>query len=339
MKLINRYKNQELRLQARVSEAVNWFVRMRQGSVEPNILSQFNRWLEADPVNARAYRRVSEAWNALETLASTSYVMEKRRDALAKTKECTTTLLRSHLFLGWTVAALSASVTIVAFLVWFLARPVVYVTGIGERRTITLPDQSRVILDGRSRISVAFGPNQRSIELEQGQAQFDVAKDPMRPFRVRIGDQTVVALGTRFNIDLVEETKLVTLIEGRITVTGVTQQTSERHSTSVELTAGQGLKVTKFGVTALVPIVDLGRVTAWQSGIVVFDNERLSAAAERMNRYSKVRIDVDPAVSDLRINGVFATDRPGAFTEAITAYFPVIAKAAGNGTITLAPHP
>jgi len=84
---------------------------------------------------------------------------------------------------------------------WSRAHAGVYSTGVGERRTLTLADGSVVTLDARSRIQVKYRDRERLIDLDQGQARFDVAKDPARPFRVSAaGRETVLAFGTQFNV-------------------------------------------------------------------------------------------------------------------------------------------
>ena len=58
----------------------------------------------------------------------------------------------------------------------------------------------------------------RIIELKQGQAQFSVAKDPTRPFKVLVGDRTIVALGTVFTVDFTDRKIHVAMVEGRVAV-------------------------------------------------------------------------------------------------------------------------
>ncbi len=91
----------------------------------------------------------------------------------------------------------------------------------------------------------------------------------------------------------------------------------------VELAAGEGLRIHEDGRATLVSNVDLERVTAWQSGKIFFDNEPLASAAERINRYTRSQIEIDPSVAALGMSGVFNAGDTNAFIEAVTAYFPV----------------
>jgi transmembrane sensor len=184
---------------------------------------------------------------------------------------------------------------------------------------------------------VTYDKNERVIQLERGQARFDVARDPARPFRVEAGKQTVIALGTQFNVERVGGNVLVTLIEGHVAVTGVAQPPaaadvpagtsnpiSDAHAAGiVELTAGEGLRVKGDGQAIVIAKVDVDRATAWQTGKMFFDSEPLATAAERINRYSRQQIDVDPSAAAIRISGVFNAGDTHAFIEAVNAYFPV----------------
>lgn len=85
----------------------------------------------------------------------------------------------------------------------------------------------------------------------------------------------------------------------------------------------------------MLPRIDLARATAWQSGKLFFDNEPLATAAERVNRYSPLRIEVDPSVAGVGVSGVFNAGDSNAFIEAISTYFPVQVDRTGASRIYL----
>jgi transmembrane sensor len=234
--------------------------------------------------------------------------------------------------------AASVVIAVAGALGWLYSQRGVFSTDVGERRALTLEDGSVVTLDAKSRVRVQYEEDRRLISLERGQARFDVAKDPTRPFRVRAGDQTVIALGTQFNVELVGGNVLVSMIEGHVAVTGVdstvesstakkkTQDESKALGPAapvVELKAGEGLRVRADGQAMILPKIDVDRATAWQAGKMFFDNEPLASAAERVNRYSELQIIVDPAVANVGVSGAFNTGDSNAFVEAIATYFAV----------------
>ena len=331
-----------------LAQASDWFVRLRAEDATVDTLACFQRWLEADPGNASAYRKISASWAAIGEHASSPEIMTGRRDALEDARRAARGRWQGRPSgrLAW--AAAVAAVTIVASVgFWLYTRADLYSTGVGERRTLTLADGSVVTLDARSRIRVRYRENARLIALQEGQARFDVAKDPSRPFLVEAGDEKIVALGTKFNVELVARNVLVTMIEGHVAVTGPdagssTPGTAEGHGPGhtaahsvIELTAGEALRVRRDGKATRLTEVDVARVTAWQNGKMFFDNEPLATAAERVNRYARETIQVDPSAANVNISGVFNTGDSNAFIEAVTAYFPVKAERAEGSTVHL----
>jgi transmembrane sensor len=366
-----------------LEQAVEWFLRLRSDSAREEDLPELQRWIESDPQNAVAYQQVCASWAAVGSHASAPEVVVGRRDALENARKAGRR--RWTACLAWRpriaqVAASAGMLVVLALGSWFVTaqHSSVYATEIGEQRTVTLKDGSVIAIDARSRVRVRYTERERLVSLEQGQARFTVAKDPLRPFRVHARDQTVVALGTQFDVELISENVLVTLIEGHIAVSGVEgrplgAETSENgkdlNSTGssvagerergtprdkgdrgnslllarrtvepsfanlssrgregegvVELAAGEGLRIHRDGRAVLVANINLDRTATWQSGKIFFDNEPLASAAERVNRYSRRRIEVDPSVATLGISGVFNTVDTDSFIEAITEYFPI----------------
>jgi transmembrane sensor len=210
---------------ARLEQAADWFLRLRSESARVEDLPELKRWMENDPRNALAYQQVSASWETVGAHASAPEIVIGRRDALEDARRAARRRLRAPpLTHRWPAFAAAASIllAVLGSVAWYYTQRDVYATDLGERRVLTLQDGSVVTLDARSRIRVDYQDNERLIALEQGQARFDVAKDPTRPFRVRAGAQTVVALGTQFNVELVAGTLLVTMIEGHVAVTGIT---------------------------------------------------------------------------------------------------------------------
>ncbi|MGN7723115.1 FecR family protein [Chitinophaga sp. 22620] len=91
----------------------------------------------------------------------------------------------------------------------------------GSRSKLTLPDGSRVWLNGDSRISygASFGKNSRELTLT-GEAYFDVAGDPNHPMIIRTATVTIKVLGTAFNVRAYpeEKTTATTLVKGKVQV-------------------------------------------------------------------------------------------------------------------------
>lgn len=326
----------------RLARATEWFVRVRADDAQDADRASLKQWLEEHPDNAKAYREASAAWDVVGEYASAPELMVGRRDALEDARRAgqKRESLWSRWRPGYGVAASIVGALLVSFLLWqgSVRSGDVYETGVGDRRMLTLSDGSTVNLDARSRLRVSFRNDVRHIDLEAGQASFEVAKDPARPFRVRAGEHTVIALGTEFNVEIVRETLLVTLLEGRVAVVDDTATTSAAAQPAELLIAGQQLVATRRERPRVRNDIDLGRATAWQDGKLFFNDEPLATAAERMNRYGHLQILVDPAVEHIGISGVFKAGDTSAFMDAVTTYFPVRAERIGASQVRLVPR-
>lgn len=97
----------------------------------------------------------------------------------------------------------------------------VYTTNYGEKKTIWLPDSSKVILNAKStlRIDENFGVAGREVNLI-GEALFDVTHNEKMPFVVNMKHFDVKVLGTLFNVKAYEEDKIqeASLIRGKVQV-------------------------------------------------------------------------------------------------------------------------
>jgi transmembrane sensor len=312
--------------QDRLAQAADWFVRLRAEEVCAEDLSSFSQWLEQDRDNAAAYQRVTAGWSQLDACASAPEIVVARRDALESARRASAqrwnpSASRSRWFARAAVIVGMAVALGVALQSGFAQRGSVHETGLGERRILTLSDGSTVTLDARSRMRVTYSDRGRSIALEAGQARFDVAKDPVRPFVVHAGRQTVQALGTQFTVDLMADTVMVTLIEGQVAVTGARGTASSPEP--VKMLPGEQLVARGAAAPQLRSNVDVARATSWQAGKLFFDDEPLESAAARMNRYALEPIEIDPSAGDVSVSGIFNAGDVHAFTEAVTTYFPV----------------
>ena len=206
-----------------------------------------------------------------------------------------------------------------------LYRAPIYATAVGQQRTLTLLDGSTVELNSHSRVRVRFTANERDVDLLEGQALFHVAKNPARPFIVDSSGTRVRAVGTQFDVNRTNAGTIVTVLEGKVAVTGnfpgnfpgvsidsgsppALAATPADVVQNVFLTAGDQLTVSPQ--TAPTPTrPNVAAATAWTHRQVILDSAPLAKVAEEFNRYSVRKLIVeDSGVTPLRLSGVFTTD-------------------------------
>ena len=235
--------------------------------------------------------------------------------------------------------------TLLTDMLWQSKSDAVYGTAVGERRSLTLADGSRVTLDTQSELQLAFTPSERNVRLTRGQALFQVARDRVRPFVVTAGNRRFVALGTAFDVSVSPQQIKITMVEGVVRVesaadlvpqTAVPPSAAERASRApLTIRAGDQLIVDRQQMDHLYD-VDPKQVTSWLRGQIVFDNTSLAVAVAELNRYSATRIELaDPELADVRLSGTFTADRPELFVEAITTYYPIAVAHQDAKTVVL----
>jgi transmembrane sensor len=334
-------------------QAADTFVQRTHGDWNAADQAALKGRLTQDPAYAEAYRRVEASWASLESYAEVPEVMAYRQEAIAYARKSSAArwLRASRENAGWRrVAAVVAGITLIAMAAWHLwpygYRPGEYRTGIGEQRLVELADHSRIALDAATRLRVHYTHDGRTVELLGGQAQFSVAKDPTRPFKVVAGDRAIVAVGTVFTVEYVDQRVHVAMMEGKVAVvaapvnspsiTGPTSVERSREPRSIELSAGEELRVSREGDATVDPHADIEAATAWREGKVIIRTETLGAAVARMNRYSTLQIRIeDPALTTKQISGVFEAGDTQGFLSAVQRYMPLMITYADAETVEL----
>ncbi len=213
----------------------------------------------------------------------------------------------------------AVAATLVAGFTGYLAIPQSYQTQVGEQKVVALADGSQVTLNTDSRISVWLH-GQRRVELRQGEALFEVAhKADSAPFYVVSDRANIRVTGTKFNVRRFDDHVGVDLLQGHIRVSP--QDAPDRF---VALSAGQAVDVGADGRIGGLKVADAPAVADWTHHRLTFSDERLADAVARMNRYSKVRLQVDSAsLQTLRVNGVFEAGDSSGFADALHGLYGV----------------
>jgi transmembrane sensor len=350
----------------RLEEAAAWRVRLAESA--DLHAGEFSSWLAQDPRNREAWRQVQAPWDVLGQQATAPGVIQLRRAALAHAHDAMRgSISRPRRFRRPAMLAATAAAALAAgaFLFWQQQRPDVYRTGFGERRVVTLADGSQITLDSHSEVTVRYTADARSLVLVAGQARFDVAHDVTRPFSVTADRHKVVATGTAFDVDLLGPSLLVTLLKGHVVVLPQSARTipwvpdapsagpgsrtpagAESLAASaagdamgrIYLDPGEQLVIASSSAPQI-SHVDIERVTAWERGEIVFDNEPLAEVIQRMNRYGPRHIIAgDDRTADLRISGVFHEGDVDGFVSTVAAYLSVSARERPDGDVVLTYH-
>ncbi|MET0655424.1 MAG: FecR domain-containing protein [Pseudoxanthomonas sp.] len=206
-----------------------------------------------------------------------------------------------------------------------------YLTAIGDLRTVPLSDGSNATLSSDSRMQVSLSNGERRIDLQQGEAFFEVAKDPGRPFVVSAGGRQVVAVGTRFAVRRDRADLRVVVTEGTVRLQSETDSGPQRMPTTL-LHAGNVALASRRGVLVRTGTVEEAeRDLDWRNGYITFRDTSLEDAATEFNRYNARKIVMgDKTVATMRVGGNFRWSNTEAFVRLLEQGFPVRAERAAD---------
>jgi transmembrane sensor len=209
-------------------QAADWVVRLRASDRPTHCEQLFADWLRESPVHVREYLRAVEVWEGLGhptaggRRSREDLIREADAETVVELSAAPTFPVRTERGefrwrrVGFAVAL--AAIFGLAWLGWQQTAVIEVTTGLGEQHSKVLPDHSVVELNTQSEIRVGFSAAERRVELIRGEAFFDVAKDPSRPFIVVTDLATARAIGTRFSVYRSQTGTIVTVAEGRVLV-------------------------------------------------------------------------------------------------------------------------
>lgn len=330
-----------------IDEASRWFVEFRLGELDRAARERFIEWLQASPAHIRAYMEIAGTYTEMAPPNARVNLDVERLIAEARSENHIVELPNSStrhvpkesqpnpprpLSSGasWGLAA-CVLLALVGSAIWYGQNRNTYETQIGEQRSITLSDGSRVDLNARSKVRIRLGPKARRIELVRGQALFHVARDANRPFVVHAERTSIRAVGTSFDVNRIRSgTTTVTVLEGRVAVgssahpggVGAVRPArpgrASRESNpktpvgpgEILLSTGEQLRLTASAPSVPTP-VNVQAATAWTQHQLIFESTPLQEVVEQFNRYNVRQIVIhDRSLQSFQVSGYYSTPNP-----------------------------
>lgn len=350
----------------RLEAAGQWLLRVNEDSLTDAEMTEWIEWCEADPRNMRAFEEMQALWRGAAEHPPASDPRGVVNEPLAATSEswfCESAVSsnrsRTRTPLWTAIAACAALVIVgVAYLSseWFGAQHIAAVehveTPVAANREAVLPDGSRIAIGARSIVDVDFAGDTRRLEVHDGQAFFQVKRDPVRPFVVKAGELQIKAIGTAFDVRRAVDEIVVTVQEG---VVEITREEYERAATSltengtsiandrdarVRIAAGEQFVFNARSGATRQALVDPAAVLAWRAGRLEFTGNSLHSILENVNRYSHEPIVLDdPSLGELSFTGTVFVDAVDAWLEGLEQVFPIDVERDAEGKIILRRKP
>ena len=333
------------------AEAASWIIVLGREKINEADLSEFKYWLNQSERHRSAFNELTDLWDNLNIL--------KELDDIA---ESVSTLpdLQPVFWQHRSFIALAASIFICFIISGTLYwqhltefdQQALFVTAVGEQRTVVLSDGSTIQLNTNSQLEIDFSQDKRILRLVKGEAYFNVAKNKHRPFSVYAGGGVVQAIGTAFNVrlkllDVIE----VTVEEGVVALISLEKKksfvpknldltsphVSENKNILTKLSAGQSTtfdhtveKVTQLALPAM------NRKLAWRQGVLVYENVPLRKVIDDISRYTNITIEIaDPSLRTLPIAGHFRVGEIEALFDSLEITFGLNVKRINKNYIRL----
>jgi transmembrane sensor len=335
------------------------WVKRRAAGMAPSEGQELRAWLAADPRHPAAFSRANTEADEFDWPLHTGTL-----DAVLGGLEKRAGVRRRRRAVAAAVAAAFAIGTGILWLVSgysFLSPRMEEGARLSQLLVVqpqrqTLPDGSVVELKAGATIALAFSDKVRGVILKQGEAHFQVAKLPARPFVVRVDGIEVRAVGTAFSVQLGQAAVAVIVTEGRVALDRpvVPPSFSQPSDTSasqpsaariVEVDAGHRAIISRAPASAgpqvqPVAATDVNEELQWRIPRLEFTGTPLSEVVAMLNRHAASRpggrrLVVDPELEGLRVSGALRADKTDALLDMLESDFPVRAERQADGTVLL----
>ncbi len=277
-------------------------------------------WLQKSPENSKLFEHLRDVWNE-----NTPEVKFINSDELANKIWQKGVGIenqgdnRKFLFIGnnmLKIAVIFLLFLITPFLLYHLldvreagnttlqTKTIEKMNPIGQKTKVHLPDGSIAWLNSGTsiRYNEYFSDSNRIIELV-GEAFFEVHRDTLRPFIIKTGDVSTIALGTSFNISAYEENDYIqiSLITGKVRVDSDVEE--------MILHPGNGAYYNKSDNLIRNVEIDEAKILSWKNGILLFDGDDFNAFCNKIQKWYGLNIKVvgEPPAG-WRIRGEFKNE-------------------------------
>jgi transmembrane sensor len=304
--------------------AASWAVRLSDPHLTDEDRAAFEAWRDASPAHEAAFEREAAGWDRFDRLRALRPAdPEPDADLLAPAPAALSPPMR------W-AAAIAGAAVLGGIGVWTVNADPAYATAVGERRLVVLEDGTRVELNTDSRIVVHYRRGEREVKLVKGEALFEVARDPARPFVVAARDRRVQAKSAAFNIRLQPKAVQVLVAEGAVQIADAKPFAAPKPEANLSAGVVALYGENGGGVAQPVAPARIDQTLAWRHGQIALNGQTLESAVAEFNRYSADRqlVVADPAIAGYRLGGYFGVDDMAGFVRALQTTFPVKATQA-----------
>ena len=340
-----------------LDEASEWLAELEKGLDHQKEI-ELGEWLNKDPINEKIFYDLAGMWDKMDSLSRLKDLFPLPVDRPVQKQFGAQVVFASVLLIAvfTSIFTLTDTFNFESELEHLTESKndaeQLYTTNIGEKSTIILVDGSQLILNTNSSIKTMFTEDERHIYLDRGEINVQVAHDKSRPFFVHAGDNIVEAVGTEFNLEILDGQKIELIVtEGKVLVTVLDQPSTDslnaNSSKREAVTNHKKLTITMVEGDKIILGSDeekVERITAedikvnlsWRGGNLFFRGESLEKIIEEIERYTQVEFEImDEDLKRIRVAGLFKAGDVKGLLETLEKNFNVTNKKIGKNKILL----
>lgn len=318
-------------LEAVLTEALAWVIRLHSGDATSDDAAALEQWRCERPEHETAFRDAVRLWRTFGE-ATRRLVAEKqgvRTELDARTRK----LIRRRGLIGGAIAASLGGA-------YFAVQPPLglwpsleelsadYRTAKGEQRAVTLSNDVSLKLNTQTAIAVRSIKDNAHIELISGEASIMAKRAGASPLVVDAAAGRITAFRANFDVRCLDGAASVSCIDGAVDV--------ELKGRAVRITNGQQVSyAAATGLGSPLP-VDPAQATAWQDGLLIVRDWRLTRLVDEINRYRRGKIIVmDAQLGNRMVTGTFHLDHLDDFIGQAQGLFGASVRSLPGGVVLL----
>lgn len=316
-----------------MEEASEWMVRLDSSRLSKKEVLELTKWLEQSELHKQTFKDMVQVWDQMDVMEGLSELLPLD-DFPKKTSHEPYSRFASPVMASVFVCVIGLSL----FLNHWLSREAIYETSIGVVQNYSMDDGSEITLNTASRIETEFDWRNRNINLQQGEAFFDVAHNEDVPFIVTAGNISVQAVGTAFSVQKIDDVIEVTVTDGKVKIASLDDDLDAGALDVIYASKGQMVKIDKNNKTYLSNInaEQVAQVLMWQKKMLAFNGEPLRDVIKEFGRYTEIELLIaDKETADIRVGGYFRSNDLKGLLRSLHDNFDISSKQINQSTFLL----
>ena len=297
------------------NEAIEWLAKLNRESLSEDDEAAFFAWLQQSEAHQVAFIKAEQLWLRGDVLSRATEALHTKA---SQTKPAT------GLWLGGFAMACCLAVAVV--ILWPSSPAYTELKAGNTIAAFSLPDGSEITLKAGSTLAYSFDKKSRSIRLSQGEAFFDVAHNPAKPFIVSTEFGAVKVLGTQFSVGLNGQGADVMVLSGSVEVA------PDNNTQKAILTKNQAVSFQQVASGEKPSEIKAMQLLSWRHSQWVFENTPLGEAVNTIAKTLDRTVDVPASHADLPVTGVLPMDDPEQALKTLAASQGLVVKKVGGVT-------